>query len=389
MRSPLMTNFFSSKTLGGLALTGHKRLARRAKMLLMTIMIAVIVVEPDLVIDGVTAATPPPKPPAPKLVLTSSTAIVNNKIRLLAGQTLTIDLIAADPKGYTNVKAGILDNGVITVDSNSLSQLPGASITEVGGDPAHTLFTWTPQADDALTKPMVVLKFVAVNTHLKTKRTQAITVTIDDNVAPTFNETTTPPQQTITAGILSKILVAANADPDNDAVVITANDLPAGAVLSKTVKNKQGVWVATLSWKPGFEMGGTDMPVTFTAQDDELNPAQTTYPVTFSVVDVTSPSFAASMPGVQNAVGGKKLAFKVIVNPDPHSQTVSISATGLPAGAILSKPSKVKGQWVAIMSWKPSAALAGSSFPVTFTAQDTRPGAVPVLFDVTFNVTAN
>lgn len=339
--------------------------------------LCVICTQPQLVIDGVTAATAPSPPahPAPTLML--SPTISNNVIHTKEGQTVTIAMSASDPNGYNTVRVGIQSN------------LPeGASFVLDPVDESQATFTWTPAIGSATKTPSVVVKFFAQNYHWKpvTQRNQTITIKVDDDAAPSFDQTALSPTQILKVDTPLKLPVVVNPDLDNDTVLLSATDLPAGAKLGKAVRNAKGQWISKLVWTPSLAQIGLNT-IIFIATDDSVSPTQVTYPVEFNVGYVAAPSFAVTMPTTKTVVVNKKLSFKVTVNADPYSKLITISPTNMPAGATLSSAKKVGKLWQATFSWKPTLAQVGEQL-VTFAATDPAAGtnSAPILADVTFTV---
>jgi hypothetical protein len=396
--SKIFPRFIMSKTprtlrLLGLALSKfrtHHKHYRKTYLILPVVML--ISTEPGFVIDGVTAATATAAPahPKPKLHLTASPAIVNNTIRSRDEQTITIDISASDVNGPSSLLIGMVQNGYIYSDQSYLLLPDGASFTVDSSDPTKATFSWTPALGTSSTSPRMSFKFGAFDTKWNISKTQTVNINIDDNLAPTFDEASMPASQPVKVDSPLNIPITANPDPDKDNVNISADSLPKGAKLTKAKQNANGQWVSYLKWKPILDQIGTHT-ITFFATDDKINAAQTSYPMDFVVDYVDAPQFDASMQNVVTATIKKPLKFKVIVNADPYSKQVSISnATLLPPGAKLSKTRKVKGQWVATMIWKPSAAEAGNSYPVTFAVDDPAAGSgSTAATDVTFDVTTN
>lgn len=290
-------------------LFSHKAFQR---LLMFVVGVLVLVAEPELVIDGVTAATSAPSHPAPKLILTASPAAVNNTIRLKDEETVSITLSASDPNGYTTLKVGVVQNGTLYLSSNQsgLSLPAGATLTANSRDSSKATFTWTPPSGTSTSTPIVVLKFQAWNYHWNTKTSQTITFNIDDNLAPTFDEAAFPTQQSVKVNTPLKLPVTVNPDPDDDAVLVSASSLPTGAKLGKAAK-KSGKWVSLMTWTPTLAQVGTNA-VTFYATDDKTDPAQTSYPVDFEVGYVTAPSFDSTVLSAVTAKVKKKLSYNVI-----------------------------------------------------------------------------
>ena len=358
------------------------------------------------IIDGVTAASVRVTTAAPPtLSIASSPSIVNNTIQVTAGKPVTITLSASDPNGYSvNVVSGIWQGSVFyapiltfTPSTFVLNKSNPASPTLPSGAKIslpsnnnynNVVFTWTPAADAA----PLVLQFEAYNFFANVSHSLWPAITIKTSNASSGPPESTPPsfdasnsaQQSLPIGIAAKIPVIVNADTDGDNVIIAANSLPSGATLSTAAKNAKGQWVSVLTWTPTLKQLGNNV-INFTANDFNET-AKVNFPITFNVQDQSTPSFSATMPSLQKAVVNTTLTYKVIVIPDAITSNVLITATGLPAGATLSKPVLTGGQQVATLTWKPTKAQLNTSPVVIFTAEDNITGAVPVTFKTTFSV---
>ena len=95
--------------------------------------------------------------------------------------------------------------------------------------------------------------------------------------------------------------------------------MPAGATLTG----------ADFSWSPGFDAAG-DYEVTFTASDGDLTDSET---ITISVAN-TNRAPTLDAVGDRDTAEGGTLAF-TLSGSDVDCDTVTFSATGMPAGASL------------------------------------------------------
>ena len=93
--------------------------------------------------------------------------------------------------------------------------------------------------------------------------------------------------------------------------------MPAGASLTG----------ADFSWSPGFDAAG-DYDVTFTASDGDLTDSET---ITISVAN-TNRAPTLDAVGDRDTAEGGTLAF-TLTGSDADCDTVTFSATGMPAGA--------------------------------------------------------
>ena len=388
---------------------------RNSMMLLLVsilVLVAVSIKTDDIVVDAYAGAstTTPVVVATPSITLSTpsgSPAIISNgnqkSIQAVVGTPVTINVNTSDPNGYNSfVLAGATQNNLfyyaansyIVVQGNVLNlKTPSTSLLPSGGTLSNkyssignytqSSFTWTPTQADSNTS--VTVSFIASNYYYTTapvSRTQAVTISTVDATTPSFSMNA---EQTLIMGVEAQIPVTVIPDTDGDNVLISASNLPTGAVLGAAAKTASGQWVAVLTWTPTSAQIGSHT-VTFEAQDaGETNVASNQ--VALVVQNNAHPVFAASMPTLVAAAQNAVLNYKVIVIPDGQTHNVLITATGLPSGAILSTPVlQQNGQLVATLTWKPEASQIGSSFPVTFVAEDNVVGAVPVMFAATFTV---
>ncbi|QWF72287.1 hypothetical protein KEF85_07525 [Methylomonas paludis] len=346
-----------------------------------------VALEPYNVIDGVTAASTIQPTAVPILKLSSTPPIINNIVSVSPGQTVTIDLSGRDPNGYNSyLYMGIFQAGNFYPPNTSGLKLAKGAKFKNGSNNTKAVYTWTAPAGSASIPPVVV-QFGVYNSYGSGNQSaQTVTLKSIDATGPSFAPTMKA-VETVYANLPVSYQVVVDADVDKDNVIISATNLPAGASLTPAAKNKKGQWLANLVWTPSLdELGQTN--ISFTAQD--VNETQTIpqFTTNFTVLNVVSPAFAVSMPSQENAAVNKTLTYKVILNPDPHTNKILISASGLPPKAVLSKPKLVKGQVIATLTWKPTKAELNQVYPVTFSAVDNLPGAPAVEFNSTFTVTS-
>ncbi|QWF72286.1 hypothetical protein KEF85_07520 [Methylomonas paludis] len=350
------------------------------------IMLTAVCLEPYDMIDGVTAASIIHPTAVPVLQLTGTPAIINNTITAVKGQPVTVNFSGTDPNGYqAYIVMGIIQNQMLYPPGFTGNHLPKGATLKKGTDNTNAVFTWNPPASASGGAPLVI-DFGVFNTYGNTNyNQQTISIKVNDITGPTFAPTMTT-QDTVYVGVPVTFPVQVKPDADKDNVLITATNLPAGATLTSPAKNSKGIWIANLNWTPTLaELGQSN--VTFTAQDaNDSASTAVNFTTNFTVLNVTTPAFAASMPTQQKAVVNKTLTFHVIVNPDPHTNDVQISAEGLPSGASLSAPKLVKGQLISTLSWKPSKGQLNNSYAVTFVAVDNLAGAQADDFTTTFTV---
>lgn len=238
--------------------------------------------EHEALIDAVAAATQVAPPPATPNINIDPPP-VNNVFRVAEGEKITFTVNATDPNGFFSVA---LLNTILPAGATFTPTLYDCCY----GNARSRVFSWTPGVGTATTQPVTTLKLTALNWHTPGQRPPyptrnwTISIVVDDNQAPSF-DASIPRRQSAVVGETLVFPLTVMPDPDDDAVVISAQGLPPGAVLSKAQKDAaSGRWSAVMRWKPTkFQLNKT-YNATFIAQDDNLvSSAQSTYPVTFSV----------------------------------------------------------------------------------------------------------
>ena len=172
-----------------------------------------------------------------------------------------------------------------------------------------------------------------------------------DNHAPEF---TAPTESTYNAKVGEAICFnVAATDADDDAVTLSAANLPEGATFDTAT--------GTFAWTPSETQLGS-AKVTFTATD--AKDVATTKEVTFNINDKvgnTAPKFEAVEGAPFTVSAGNTLTFTVKAT-DAENDTVTLSAGDLPRGASFDAATGT-------FSWKPSASQVGEK-EITFTAVD-------------------
>lgn len=205
-------------------------------------------------------STAPNKPP--KLKLTPSNNSPNKKSRMIdEGETQTVKVVASDP-----------DRDVVTLDATGLP--PGALWTPGSGKLATGQFSWTPGPGTAATQPTVTVVFSATdsprNGASPLTRTEAFTLTVGQNSPPVLDNVQAPPAA---VGKRLKLKITAS-DRDGDQLkFLPTAGLPEGARF-KASRSKRGSISGTLTWKPRADQVDQEFRVTFTVQDNFVNPAQ-------------------------------------------------------------------------------------------------------------------
>ena len=123
--------------------------------------------------------------------------------------------------------------------------------------------------------------------------------------------------QFVDEGNLLQFSISAT-DPDNDPIIFSAENLPAGANFTDT----------TFSWTPNYQQSGNHL-VTFTADDNDDGAANLT--VTITVTEVTDPP---NVLGAQNRLffAGQFVEISLSIS-DPDGDPINTEYLNLPPGA--------------------------------------------------------
>jgi PKD repeat protein len=239
---------------------------------------------------------------------------------VLENATLTFTLAAAD--------ADVGD-----VLSYSAAGLPtGASFNA-----ATHAFTWTPTDDQ---EGNYHATFQVSDGHVAVSETIAITVLSGSNHPPVLaaiGNKNAGENQTLSFTVSAT-------DADGNPLTYSVSGLPAGATFTNRV----------FTWTPGYSQAGSHS-VTFTVSDGQAEDSET---IAITVANVNRPPVLASIGGKQ-VDENFSLSFSTSAS-DPDGDSVTYSATSLPAGASFTG---------GVFTWVPSFTQAGSH-SVTFVATD-------------------
>ncbi len=134
-------------------------------------------------------------------------------------------------------------------------------------------------------------------------------------------------------------------DPDGDALTFSALGLPSGAVLNG----------ATFTWTPARNQVGP-VTVTFGVSDGSLSDTEA---VVITVLQPANASPVLNSIGAKSVMEGSRLLFSISAS-DPDGDPLTLTATGLPAGAVLTN---------GVFDWTTTMGQAGA-YTVTFTVSD-------------------
>ena len=182
-----------------------------------------------------------------------------------------------------------------------------------------------------------------------------------------------PGPQTVTVGSKLTFIVSAT-DPDAppDYVTISCdNCTQLGATLDSSTEN--------FTWVPSSGQGPGDYSVNFTATDHLLPSLSDSKTVRITVVEVEQAPVLI-VPGSQTVEAGSLLIFSVSATDPDAGDSITLSATGLPAGASFDSD---LGSFV----WTPSNDQGPRVYTVTFRAVESGPQGFSDTKTVTITVT--
>lgn len=307
-------------------------------------------------IDNVRIQTPPHfDPPSP------------------CGQTVSAQVGTAVALQFAASDLDPLDVVTLTIQG-----LPSwANFTPVAGNPALGILGGTPGFNQAGTYPLVL----TATDQGGLSEQCSLTIQVDSNV-PAF--TAGPCAQTLSATVGQGLtFVVAASDPDvADILTLAATGIPAGAT-SSPILPAQGNPVSTqFSWTPAAGQSGTHT-LTFTVTD--LSGHTALCQVTIQVSG-SPPVFSAPVCGgpVLPASVGVQIAVPILVTDPDAGDTVTLQASGVPAGAIFVPPlSQAGGNPAATeFRWTPPNSSANLTFNITITATDTQAHQTTCTFSI-------
>ncbi|HXF49601.1 MAG TPA: Ig-like domain-containing protein [Verrucomicrobiae bacterium] len=255
---------------------------------------------------------------------------IGNKIAN-ENQPLSFRISALDPDGTVPAFSALnLPTGAVLTDS-----LNGAGS-----------FVWTPSFTQAGTYNVT---FIASDGALADS--EAITITVNNvNRAPVLaaiGSKTTGENQPL------QFRVSAS-DPDLTTPVLSANNLPSGAVFTDSLNG-----AGSFSWTPSFTQAGS-YNVRFIASDGSLADSEM---VNITVGNINAPPVLAPI-GAKSTNENLLLSFRISAS-DVDGTTPSFLALNVPSGAIFTDSLNGAGSF----RWTPSFTQAGT-YNVTFIASD-------------------
>lgn len=257
------------------------------------------------------------------------------------GGTLNFIVTASDPDQNDFV--------TMTIEGDALPT--AATLTQTPGVSGEALFDWKTSQFDAGVYNVV---FRATDNAGATDIDSAKIEVFDVNQPPVLNAIGT---QDFTEGI-HKIFVIDAFDPDGDIPVVTASNLPIGALLEYGD-------APYVDWTPGFDQAG-DYFVTFYATDDR--DAVDSEVVLFSVSNVNQAPVLASI-GPQTFFVNQYREFDVTGSDPDNNENFTFYTSVRPEGAEFSTFSGAGGPTFGRFSWQPTSAQVGI-YTVTFYMTD-------------------
>src|SRR3989344_2306646 len=276
-----------------------------------------------------------------------------------SSEVITITVIDVDrapviaPIGDKNVNEGThLNFPVTATDVNNDVISLTTSVLPLGATFVGGVFDWTP---DFTQTGVYTVTFIATDsTSMSSSETITITVT-NVNRAPVLN----PIGNKVVDELVNLNFPVTATDPDSDAVVVTATNLPSGATFVAGI----------FSWTPDRTQSGV-YTVTFTVTDSVDTSSEV---ITITVNDIDRAPVIAPI-GNRVVNEGTHLNFPVTAT-DVNNDVISLTTSVLPLGATF-----VGG----VFDWTPDFTQTGV-YTVTFTATDSNSMSSSETITITVN----
>ena len=315
----------------------------------------------------------------PTLAVTSGGNPVaeGDTLTVCAGQTLDFSVAGTDPDGDVVTLTGANLPANLTPSTNPLAvAAPTATVNETfapvlaQGSQTYTLiYTATDPFGCAATR----------------------TVSIYVSSPPVFNQ---PVSTTVNAcvGDALRIPVRASDADAGDVVTLTSGALPGTATLDPALPTNGNPASTEIVWTPNA--AGSSV-VNFTATDTKGCTATQTVTINVSArPTISATGFAGGQGGTGTAADpvrvcvGNTLTYTVNANSGEVGESVTVSATGAPAGLthIPALPASGTPTVAPAASFVPTASQGGQTFTVTYTATDGSGGACTATTSVVIKV---
>ncbi len=232
------------------------------------------------------------------------------------------------------------------------------------GNPVQGLFSWTPSEGQGPANYLI--KFVATDDGAPPLSDEAtVAIHVDEaNLPPSLHvpwrETVIEPQT------LNFTISASDPDLPPETLTLSAVSIPPGAAFNPATGHF--TWTPTLVQAPG------NYTITFTVSDGQLTDTKNV----IVMVSAANQPPIMSVPTTQTVDPGTPLAFTIVAtDPDLPPESITLSATGMPRGAVFDTNS-------GLFTWTPAANQGPGVYNVAFTANDGHGGTVT--HRVTINV---
>jgi large repetitive protein len=263
------------------------------------------------------------------------------------------------------------------VDAGVVSVPVAANFSDVDGDTLTYAAAGLPLGLSINATTGVISGTIDKNASQPNGGLYSVTVTASDGkggtVSSTFVWTVTNPGPVAVNDVAATnedtpvtiAILTNDSDPDGDALTVTTASAANGSV----VINANG----TISYTPNANFNGTDT-ITYTISDGNGGTAQATVTVTVVAVN-DAPTVVAPLPP-QNDADGSAISVATAGNfNDLDGDTLSFTATGLPAGLSINAAGVISGTID-----KRASQPAGGLYTVVVTASDGKGGTVSSTF---------
>jgi hypothetical protein len=265
---------------------------------------------------------------------------VQNRPIADAGPDQTADkkaLVTLDGSGSSDI-----DGDTLTYN---WTQIAGPSVYLNLSDPVHPTF----EAPDVPAGGTTLTFQLTVNDGKETSEPDIINIIVKSvNHPPVLNSIGA---KTVNEINLLEFTVTAS-DPDNDLLIISANNLPAGATFD--------AGTGKFSWVPNYTQSG-NYRVQFSVTDNGVPPASKEEIVTITVGNVNRPPVLDPI-GNKTIKEGELLEFTLNASDPDDGDALVFSASNLPSGATFDVASK-------LFRWIPTYDQAGN-YTVRFIVSD-------------------
>lgn len=261
--------------------------------------------------------------------------------------SLVLDQVPPRPIAISEGQSLAFSLGTADQDGDAVALSAGNLPTGSTFNPTTGRFTWTPDFGQA---GNYALTFTVTDDGTPPLQ-------VSEQIAITVNHVNRPPvlgaigNKMVNEGQLLAFKVTAT-DPDGDALVFSANNLPPGASFDPGSQ--------MFNWTPAFDQAGSWENIEFTVTDNG-NPMELATALISITVDNVNRAPIFTPIGTQQTVEGQPLVFRVHAM-DPDGNGITYSTGPLPMG---SRFDSAAGQF----SWTPGYTQSGL-FTIVFLASD-------------------